>query len=415
MSITPTNLAPNPITKLLIIGSGPIVIGQAAEFDYSGTQACVSAREERVQTILVNSNPATIQTDPDIADKVYIEPLEVDILLKIIEKERPDAILPGAGGQTGLNLACQLYQNGILEKYGIAFLGTSYESVQIGEDRGLFKDKMIEIGEPVLDAKAVSSVEEGVEFSAQIGFPVILRVAFTLGGTGGNTAFDVEDLRTKLEYALKMSPVKQCLLEKSVLGWGEFEYEMIRDAVGNKIVICNMENIDPMGVHTGESMVVAPAQTLSDQDHQKLRNSALKIVEALDIRGGCNVQFCFNRDTGEYYVIEVNPRLSRSSALASKATGYPIAKVSTKIALGKTLPQIINSITGKTAFFEPALDYVVIKIPRWPDDKFPEMDKTLGVSMKSTGEIMAIGATFEEAMYKAILSLGTKQNPLDAK
>lgn len=396
------------IKKILIIGSGPIVIGQAAEFDYSGTQACVSAREERVQTVLVNSNPATIQTDPEVADKVYIEPLEPEILEKIIDIERPDGILAGAGGQTGLNLGVKLMELGVLAKYNVQFLGTSYNSIQIGEDRGLFKDKMIEIGEPVLAAKAVNSIQEGLDFVSQIGYPVILRVAFTLGGTGGNTAFDETELRNMLDFAIKASPVGQVLLEKSILGWGEFEYEMIRDNLGNKIVICNMENIDPMGVHTGESMVVAPAQTLSDQDHQMLRNSALKIVEALDIRGGCNVQFAFNRDTLEYFVIEVNPRLSRSSALASKATGYPIAKVSTKIALGKNLPEIVNSITGKTAFFEPALDYVVIKIPRWPDDKFPEMDRSLGVAMKSTGEIMAIGRDFEEAMYKAIKSLDLK-------
>ncbi len=403
------------IKKLLIIGSGPIVIGQAAEFDYSGTQACVSAREERVKTILVNSNPATIQTDPDVADTIYIEPLEVDILTKIIQKEKPDAILPGAGGQTGLNLTCQLYEKGILTQYGVQFLGTSYDSIQTGEDRGLFRQKMIAIGQPTLPAKAITSIEEGLEFAKQIDFPVILRVAFTLGGTGGNTAYDEDDLKVKLAYALEMSPVKQCLLEKSILGWGEFEYEMIRDAAGNKIMICNMENIDAMGVHTGESMVVAPAQTLSDPDHQKLRTAALDIIEALEIKGGCNVQFAFNRNTLEYYVIEVNPRLSRSSALASKATGYPIAKVSTKIALGQTLPEIKNSITGKTAFFEPALDYVVIKIPRWPDDKFPEMDNTIGVSMKSTGEIMAIGRDFEEAMYKAIISLGLKEDILKSK
>jgi carbamoyl-phosphate synthase large subunit len=396
------------IKKILIIGSGPIVIGQAAEFDYSGTQACVSAREEGIITVLVNSNPATIQTDPEVADKVYIEPLEPEILEKIIAIEKPDGILAGAGGQTGLNLGVKLMELGILEKYNVKFLGTSYDSIQTGEDRGLFKNKMIEIGEPVLAAKAVESVQEGLNFVSQIGYPVILRVAFTLGGTGGNTAFDESQLREMLDFAIEASPVGQVLLEKSILGWGEFEYEMIRDNVGNKIVICNMENIDPMGVHTGESMVVAPAQTLSDQDHQKLRNSALKIVEALDIRGGCNVQFAFNRDTLEYYVIEVNPRLSRSSALASKATGYPIAKVSTKIALGKNLPEIINGITGKSAFFEPALDYVVIKIPRWPDDKFPEMDRSLGVAMKSTGEIMAIGRDFEEAMYKAVKSLDLK-------
>ena len=396
------------IQKILIIGSGPIVIGQAAEFDYSGTQACLSAREEGVKTILVNSNPATIQTDPEVADKVYIEPLEPEILEKIIAIEKPDGILAGAGGQTGLNLGVKLMELGIMDKYNVKFFGTSYDSIQTGEDRGLFKDKMIEIGEPVLAAKAVESVQEGLDFITQIGYPVILRVAFTLGGTGGNTAFDEGQLREMLDFAIKASPVGQVLLEKSILGWGEFEYEMIRDNAGNKIVICNMENIDPMGVHTGESMVVAPAQTLSDQNHQKMRNSALKIVEALDIRGGCNVQFAFNRDTLEYYVIEVNPRLSRSSALASKATGYPIAKVSTKIALGKNLPEIINGITGKTAFFEPALDYVVIKIPRWPDDKFPEMDRSLGVAMKSTGEVMAIGRDFEEAMYKAVKSLDLK-------
>jgi carbamoyl-phosphate synthase large subunit len=396
------------IKKILIIGSGPIVIGQAAEFDYSGTQACVSTREEGILTVLVNSNPATIQTDPEVADKVYIEPLEPEILEKIIEIEKPDGILAGAGGQTGLNLGVKLIELGILKKYNVKFLGTSYDSIQTGEDRGLFKNKMIEIGEPVLAAKAVESVQEGLEFVSQIGYPVILRVAFTLGGTGGNTAFNELQLKEMLDFAIKASPVGQVLLEKSILGWGEFEYEMIRDNIGNKIVICNMENIDPMGVHTGESIVVAPSQTLSDQDHQKLRNSALKIVEALDIRGGCNVQFAFNRDTLEYYVIEVNPRLSRSSALASKATGYPIAKVSTKIALGKNLPEIINGITGKTAFFEPALDYVVIKIPRWPDDKFPEMDRSLGVAMKSTGEIMAIGRDFEEAMYKAVKSLDLK-------
>jgi carbamoyl-phosphate synthase large subunit len=403
------------IKKILIIGSGPIVIGQAAEFDYSGTQACVSAREEGIQTVLVNSNPATIQTDPEVADKVYIEPLEPEILEKIIAIEKPDGILAGAGGQTGLNLGVKLMELGILKKYNVKFLGTSYDSIQTGEDRGLFKNKMVEIGEPVLAAKAVESVQAGLDFVSQIGYPVILRVAFTLGGTGGNTAFDETQLREMLDFAIKASPVGQVLLEKSILGWGEFEYEMIRDNVGNKIVICNMENIDPMGVHTGESMVVAPAQTLSDQDHQKLRNSALKIVEALDIRGGCNVQFAFNRDTLEYYVIEVNPRLSRSSALASKATGYPIAKVSTKIALGKNLPEIVNGITGKTAFFEPALDYVVVKIPRWPDDKFPEMDRSLGVAMKSTGEIMAIGRDFEEAMYKAVKSLDLKYDIFKAE
>jgi carbamoylphosphate synthase large subunit/ADP-ribose pyrophosphatase YjhB (NUDIX family) len=402
------------IKKVLIIGSGPIVIGQAAEFDYSGTQACMAMRENRVETVLVNSNPATIQTDPDIADKVYIEPLNPTILEKIIIKEKPDGVLATVGGQTGLNIGSKLKELGILEKYGVKFLGTDYDSIKKGEDRGDFKDLMIEIGQPVLPSKSVSSVEEGLEFAKSIGFPVILRVAYTLGGTGGNTAFDEEDLKEKLGFAIKASPVGQTLLEKSILGWMEYEYEMIRDGDGNKLVVCNMENIDPMGVHTGESTVVAPSQTLSDSDHQVLRSSALEIVESLNIRGGCNVQFALNTETGEYYVIEVNPRLSRSSALASKATGYPIAKVATKIALGLTLPEIVNDITEKTAFFEPALDYVVIKIPRWPDDKFPEMDNRLGITMKSTGEVMAIGRNFEEALYKAIESLDIKYDILEA-
>ncbi len=402
------------IKKVLIIGSGPIVIGQAAEFDYSGTQACMAMRENRVETVLVNSNPATIQTDPDIADKVYIEPLNPTILEKIIAKEKPDGILATVGGQTGLNLGSKLKELGILEKYGVRFLGTDYDSIKKGEDRGAFKDLMIKIGQPVLPSKSIGSVEEGLEFAKSIGFPVILRVAYTLGGTGGNTAFDEEDLKEKLDFAIKASPVGQTLLEKSILGWMEYEYEMIRDHVGNKLVVCNMENIDPMGVHTGESTVVAPSQTLSDSDHQLLRSSALQIVEALNIKGGCNIQFATNPDTCEYYVIEVNPRLSRSSALASKATGYPIAKVATKIALGFTLPEITNDITEKTAFFEPALDYVVIKIPRWPDDKFPEMDNRLGVTMKSTGEVMAIGRDFEEALYKAIESLDIKYDILEA-
>lgn len=394
--------------KILIIGSGPIIIGQAAEFDYSGAQACMSAREERVETVLLNSNPATIQTDPDIADKVYIEPLKPEIVEKIILKEKPDAALITVGGQTGLNLGSKCWELGIFQKYNVQLLGTNYNSIKLGEDRGEFKKLMEKIGQPVLPAVSVSSVEQGMKFAKEIGFPVILRVAYTLGGTGGNTAFNEEDLRTKLAFAIQSSPVGQVLMEKSVLGWGEFEYEMIRDGDGNKLVICNMENIDPMGVHTGESTVVAPSQTLSDRDHQMMRSAALDIVEALDIRGGCNVQFAFDYATGQYYVIEVNPRLSRSSALASKATGYPIARVATKIALGKTLPEITNDITGKTAFFEPSLDYVVIKIPRWPDDKFPEMDRQIGVTMKSTGEVMAIGRDFEEAMLKAIDSLDIK-------
>jgi carbamoylphosphate synthase large subunit/ADP-ribose pyrophosphatase YjhB (NUDIX family) len=406
-------MSKNPsLKKILIIGSGPIIIGQAAEFDYSGTQACISAKEERIETVLVNSNPATIQTDPEIADKVYIEPLTPTVLEKIIQREKPQGILATVGGQTGLNLGSKLWEKNILQKHKVKFLGTDYQSIKEGEDRGLFKQKMQQIGEPVLPSKSVGSVDEGLQFAKEIDFPVILRVAYTLGGTGGNVAQNPEDLAQKLQKAIDASPVGQVLLEKSVVGWGEFEYEMIRDEAGNKLMICNMENIDPMGVHTGESMVVAPSQTISDEDHQRMRASAFRIIESLKIKGGCNVQFAFDYSTHKFYVIEVNPRLSRSSALASKATGYPIAKVATKIALGKTLPEITNDITGKTAFFEPALDYLVIKIPRWPNDKFPEMDTKIGVSMKSTGEVMAIARSFEETMYKAICSLDIKNCPL---
>lgn len=396
--------------KILIIGSGPIVIGQAAEFDYSGAQASLAAREEGYETILVNSNPATIQTDHEIADKVYIEPLTSEFLEKIIAKEQPFGLLATVGGQTGLNLGKELYEKGILEKYGVEFLGTDIEAIKLGEDRGEFKQLCIEIGEPVLPSKFIDNIQEGLDFAEKTGFPIIIRSAYTLGGTGSSTAYNMEDYRVKLREGIDLSPVKQVLVEKSVLGTAELEYEMIRDSAGNKLMICNMENIDPMGVHTGESMVVAPSQTLDDRDHQKLRTSAFRIIEALNIQGGCNVQFALDQRTGEYYIIEVNPRLSRSSALASKATGYPIARVATKIALGKTLPEITNNITGKSAFFEPALDYTVIKIPRWPDDKFPTMDKSIGVTMKSTGEVMSIGRTFEESMYKAISSLDTKRN-----
>ncbi len=403
------------IKKVLVIGSGPIIIGQAAEFDYSGTQALLACREEGITTVVVNSNPATIQTDHEVANIVYIEPLTLPVLEKIISAEKPDGIIATVGGQTALNLVTQLNKHGVLKKYKVGILGTDIKAITLGEDRGKFKELMQKIDQPTLPSQAVSSTEEGVAFAKQIGFPVIYRSAYTLGGSGSGYSTSILELKKNLEKSLKLSPTKQVLIEKSALGWGEFEYEVVRDAVGHKIIVCNMENIDPMGVHTGESIVVAPAQTLSDDDHQILRNAAFQIVDALNIVGGCNIQFAFNYQTGEYYVIEVNPRLSRSSALASKATGYPIARVATKIALGKTLPEITNNITGKTAFFEPALDYVVVKIPRWPNDKFPEMDTTIGVTMKSTGEAMGIGGNFEEAIYKAIQSLDLKENIFNFK
>ena len=403
------------IKKVLVIGSGPIVIGQAAEFDYSGTQALLACREEGITTVVVNSNPATIQTDHEVADIVYIEPLTTQVLEKIIATEKPDGLIATVGGQTALNLTTQLHKHDILKKYKVKILGTDIKAITLGENRGKFRELMQKIQQPTLSSQAVSSTEEGIAFAKHIGFPVIYRSAYTLGGSGSGYSMTVRELKKSLEDSLKLSPAKQVLIEKSALGWGEFEYEIIRDAVGNKITICNMENIDPMGVHTGESIVVAPSQTLSDDDHQMLRNAAFQIVEALNIVGGCNIQFAFNYQTGDYFVIEVNPRLSRSSALASKATGYPIAQVATKIALGKTLPEITNNITGKSAFFEPALDYVVVKIPRWPNDKFAEMDTTIGVTMKSTGEAMGIGGDFEEAIYKAVQSLDLKENIFNFK
>ena len=401
--------------KVLIIGSGPIVIGQAAEFDYSGTQALLALREEGYQSIIVNSNPATIQTDRQVADIVYIEPLTIPVLEQIIAIEKPAGLIATVGGQTALNLATQLDKQGVLKKYQVKVLGTDIKAISFGEDRGRFKQLMEQIKEPVLPSQAIPSIEEGLAFVQKIGFPIIYRCAYTLGGLGSGYATNLTELKKKLSTSLLLSPTKQVLLEKSVLGWGEFEYEVIRDAAGNKIIVCNMENVDPMGVHTGESIVVAPAQTLSDDDHQVFRNSALKIVEALNIVGSCNVQFALNYHTGQYFVIEVNPRLSRSSALASKATGYPIARVATKIALGKTLPELTNNITGKTAFFEPALDYIVVKIPCWPSDKFPEMDLGIGITMKSTGEVMSIGRNFGEAMYKAVKSLDLKENIFENK
>jgi carbamoyl-phosphate synthase large subunit len=404
--------------NVLIIGSGPIVIGQAAEFDYAGTQACKSIREEGIRSILVNSNPATIMTDLDVADAVYIEPITVPVIERIIAKERPDGLLPTLGGQTGLNMAVQLAEAGILEKYNVRLLGTSLETIQRAEDRELFRDMLRKIGEPVLESEICQTVAQCEAAAESIGLPVVVRPAYTLGGTGGGMAFTMEELLAVAERGLAASPIHQVLVEKNLIGWKEVEYEVMRDSAGNCITICNMENIDPMGVHTGDSIVVAPSQTLSDKDYQMLRSASLRIIDELKIEGGCNVQLAlaprkdvrdWDGDPDEplpYYVIEVNPRVSRSSALASKATGYPIARVAAKIAVGKTLDQIPNAVTKRTtAAFEPALDYCVVKIPRWPFDKFHLGDRRLGTQMKATGEVMAIDRTFESAFLKAIRSL----------
>lgn len=392
------------IKKVLIIGSGPIQIGQAAEFDYSGSQACKSLREEGIETVLVNSNPATIQTDMDMADTVYTEPLTPEIVSEIIKKEKVDAILPTMGGQTGLNIATGLGDLGLLE--GIKVLGSDIQTIKDVEDRDLFGHFMDKLNEPIPKCHAVESVEEAIEAVKDIGYPVIVRPAFTLGGTGGGVAYNEEELIEIATHGLDMSFINQVLIDESVLGWKEFEYEVMRDKEDTCIIVCNMENIDPMGIHTGESVVVAPAQNLNDRDSQALRDASIKIIRALGIQGGCNIQFAVNPETGEYKVIEVNPRVSRSSALASKTTGYPIAKISSKIALGMTLDEIKNDITKETpASFEPAIDYVVVKIPRWPFDKFRGINREIGVQMKATGEVMAIGRTFEEAIQKAIRSL----------
>ena len=392
------------IKKVLIIGSGPIQIGQAAEFDYSGSQACKSLREEGIETVLVNSNPATIQTDMDMADTVYTEPLTPEIVSEIIKKEKVDAILPTMGGQTGLNIATGLGDLGLLE--GIKVLGSDIQTIKDVEDRDLFGHFMDKLNEPIPKCHAVESVEEAIEAVKDIGYPVIVRPAFTLGGTGGGVAYNEEELIEIATHGLDMSFINQVLIDESVLGWKEFEYEVMRDKEDTCIIVCNMENIDPMGIHTGESVVVAPAQNLNDRDSQALRDASIKIIRALGIQGGCNIQFAVNPETGEYKVIEVNPRVSRSSALASKATGYPIAKISSKIALGMTLDEIKNDITKETpASFEPAIDYVVVKIPRRPFHKFRGINREIGVQMKATGEVMAIGRTFEEAIQKAIRSL----------
>lgn len=397
------------IKKILVIGSGPIVIGQAAEFDYSGTQACKALREEGYVVVLVNSNPATIMTDSDVADRIYIEPLNVEMLRKIIKKEMPDGILPTMGGQTGLNLAEQLYKEGILEEFKVKVLGTSIKAIQAGEDRDKFRELMKAIDEPVPASAIITSLDEAKEFVEKVGYPVIIRPAYTLGGTGGGFAYDDEELERFVSSGLHQSIIKQVLLEQATLGingWGEFEMEVMRDKNDNCIIICPMENFDPMGIHTGESIVTAPTQTLNDHDFQVLRTSAIKIIRALKVEGGCNIQFGLNYETGEYFIVEVNPRVSRSSALASKATGYPIARIAAKIAIGMTLDEIPNDVTKETkACFEPTIDYVVVKIPRWPFDKFDTADKRIGTQMKSTGETMAIGRTFEESLQKAIRSL----------
>ena len=404
------------IKKVLVIGSGPIVIGQAAEFDYSGTQACGALKEEGIEVVLVNSNPATIMTDKEVADKIYLEPLTLEFVEKVIAKERPDSLLAGMGGQTGLNLAVELYDSGILDKYNVKVIGTSIESIKEGEDRELFRDMMNRINEPVIESEIVTDMEAGLNFANKIGYPVIVRPAYTLGGTGGGIAENKEELEKILESGLQLSSIGQVLLEKSVKGWKEVEYEVMRDSYGNCITVCNMENIDPVGIHTGDSIVVAPSQTLSDKEYQMLRTASINIINAVGIEGGCNVQFALNPNSFEYAVIEINPRVSRSSALASKATGYPIAKLAAKIALGYGLDEIKNAVTQKTfACFEPALDYVVCKIPKWPFDKFYGADRELGTKMMATGEIMAIGANLEQALLKGIRSLEIGKYSLEHK
>ena len=394
------------IKKVLVIGSGPIVIGQAAEFDYAGTQACRSLKEEGIEVVLLNSNPATIMTDKDIADRVYIEPLTVEVVEQLIMKEKPDSVLPTLGGQAGLNLAMELEERGFLKEHHVRLIGTTSQTIKKAEDRQEFKDTMEKIGEPVAASLVVRSVEAGIEFTNKIGYPVVLRPAYTLGGSGGGIAYNEEQLVEILENGLRLSRVGEVLVERCIAGWKEIEYEVMRDGAGNCITVCNMENIDPVGVHTGDSIVVAPSQTLGDKEYQMLRTSALNIITELGITGGCNVQYALNPDSFEYCVIEVNPRVSRSSALASKATGYPIAKVAAKIALGYTLDEIPNAITGKTyASFEPMLDYCVVKIPRLPFDKFISAKRTLTTQMKATGEVMSICNNFEGALMKAIRSL----------
>lgn len=404
------------IKKVLVIGSGPIIIGQAAEFDYAGTQACKALREEGVEVVLVNSNPATIMTDTDMADRVYIEPLNVEFAERVIARERPDGLLPTLGGQTGLNLATQLAEAGVLDRYGVRLLGTPLASIRMAEDRQEFRSLMQRIGEPVPESWIVQNVDELHEVARRDLWPLIVRPAYTLGGTGGGIAHNPQELVEIGTRGLNLSMRHQVMVERSLLGWKEIEYEVMRDGNDTCITVCNMENLDPMGVHTGDSIVVAPSQTLSDKEYQLLRSASLNIIRALGIEGGCNVQLALDPKSFQYYVIEVNPRVSRSSALASKATGYPIARVAAKIAVGLRLDEIENAVTRKTlACFEPALDYCVVKIPRWPFDKFTLADRTIGTQMKATGEVMAIDRAFEPALMKAIRSLETGAYGLAAK
>jgi carbamoyl-phosphate synthase large subunit len=402
------------LKKIMVIGSGPIVIGQAAEFDYAGTQACRVLREDGIEIVLVNSNPATIMTDKNIADRIYIEPLTLNTVKRIIEKERPDSILSGLGGQTGLTLCMQLASDGYLEKMNVRLLGSSPETIDMAEDRRIFKETMQRIGQPVIPSEIANDTDTALKFAGVIGYPVIVRPAFTLGGSGGGIANDESALRDIAANGISISPIGQILVERSVAGWKEIEYEVMRDRNGNVITVCSMENFDPVGIHTGDSIVIAPAVTLADKEYQMLRLAALDIIRALGVEGGCNVQFALHPHSFEYAVIEVNPRVSRSSALASKATGYPIAKVATKIAIGYTLDEIINAVTGNTfAAFEPTIDYVAVKFPKWPFDKFVYAQKDLGTQMKATGEVMALADTFEEALLKAVRGAEIGLNSLD--
>ncbi|NLG25597.1 MAG: carbamoyl-phosphate synthase large subunit, partial [Clostridiales bacterium] len=397
------------LKKIMVIGSGPIVIGQAAEFDYSGTQACKALREEGYVVVLINSNPATIMTDAKMADRVYIEPITLETISQILLTERPQGIIATLGGQTGLNMAVELAESGILDELSIELLGTSLQSIKQAEDRELFKEAMERIGEKIARSRIAGTIDEAVAFAEEAGFPIIIRPAYTLGGTGGGVAHNLAELKNITAQGLSFSMIGQVLLEQSVAGYKEIEYEVMRDAKDNCIVVCNMENMDPVGIHTGDSIVVAPSQTLSDKEYQMLRSASIRIIRALQIEGGCNIQFALDPDTYDYVVIEVNPRVSRSSALASKATGYPIARAAAKIAVGFGLDEITNPITGETsACFEPTLDYVVTKVPRWPFDKFVTATRTLGTQMKATGEVMAIGRSFEESLLKAIDSLDVK-------
>ena len=391
------------IKRVLVIGSGPIVIGQAAEFDYAGTQACRALKQQGLEVILINSNPATIMTDNAMADKIYIEPLTLETVKRVIKKERPDSVLSTLGGQTGLTLSMQLAKEGFLDEYNVKLLGARVETIDKAEDRQMFKDTMESIGQPCIPSKVVNTVEDAVDFAGSIGYPLIIRPAFTLGGTGGGIVHNEEELREITRNGLYLSPITQVLVEKCISGWKEIEFEVIRDSKGNCITVCSMENVDPVGVHTGDSIVIAPAVTLSTQEYAMLRTAALKIVDTLEVEGGCNCQFALDPESDKYAVIEVNPRVSRSSALASKATGYPIAKVAAQIAIGYTLDEIKNAVTGKTyACNEPTIDYIVCKLPKWPFDKFVYAKRELGTQMKATGEVMSIGTSFEQAIMKAV-------------